>query len=269
MGTEEADTISKLFTFSIDSDYKIEGNDDFTLEPYDQIYVRKSPGYSSQYHVVVEGEVIFPGTHVLTNKSMRLSDAIKLAGGVSSLAYVKGAKLNRVMNEEERKRFDAALEVLKQTKDSKKKDLEEEEEETYSVGINLEEALANPGGDADLVLREGDIITVPEYDNSVKISGCVLYPNTVTYNPKKTVGDYVTQAGGYGFKAKKTRAYIVYMNGNVSKARRSSRKIVEPGCEIIIPNKITNEKALANFLSIATTSASMATMLGTIYNIIK
>ena len=276
-GVEETDTISRMFTFSINQDYKIEGDSAFVLEPYDQIYVRKSPGYSSQNHVEVKGEVLFPGSYVLTNKSMRLSDAIKLSGGVSSLAYVKGAKLSRVMNEEERKRFVAALDVLKQTKDPKEEEEEEEEEEleelqteeTYSVGINLKEALENPGSDADVILRDGDVITVPEYDNTVKISGSVLYPNTVTYNPKMKVADYVSQAGGYGFRAKKSRAYIVYMNGNVSKARGSARKIVEPGCEIIIPDKVTNDKALANFLSIATTSASMATMLGTIYNIFK
>ena len=271
-GVEETDTISRMYTFAINQDYKIEGDSTFVLEPYDQIYVRRSPGYSSQYHVQIEGEVLFPGSYVLTNKSMRLSDVIKLAGGVSSLAYVKGAKLSRVMNEEEKKQFYAALDVLKQTKDSKTKVEKEEEEvveETYYIGINLEAALANPKSDADVILREGDVIVVPEYDNTIRISGCVLYPNTVTYNPKLTVADYVSQAGGYGFKAKKGRAYIVYMNGNVCKARRSSRKIVEPGCEIIVPNKITNEEALTNFMSIATTSASIATMLGTIYNIIK
>lgn len=268
---EDIDTVSQLFTFTIDEEYKVVGDENFILQPYDQVYVRKSPGYSAQRHIEIAGEVIFPGTYTLRNKSMRLSDAITLAGGVSSLAYVKGAKLNRQMNDDERKRLDTALGVLKQTKDPKKEDkeIELETSEIYSVGINLEEALANPGSDADLVLREGDVIVVPEYDNTVKISGCVLYPNTVTYSPKMTVSDYITQAGGYGFKAKKSRAYIIYMNGTVSKARASSRKVVEPGCEIIVPDKQTNEKALADFLSITAASASMATMFGTIYNIIK
>jgi protein involved in polysaccharide export with SLBB domain len=266
---EETDTICQTFTFSIDSEFKVIGGDSFVLEPYDQIYVRRSPGYSTQLHVQIKGEVTFPGTHVLTNKTMRLSDVIKSSGGTTSNAYIRGAKLYRRMNEEERKRLEAAINVLDNAEDPEKTQTEIETINTYTIGVNLEEALANPGSDADLVLREGDIIVVPEYTNTVKISGCVLYPNTVTYNPKMTVGDYITQGGGYGFRAKKRQAYVVYMNGTVSKARRSSRKVVEPGCEIIVPNRPKNEESLANILSIASTSASVATMLGTVYNLIK
>ena len=129
--------------------------------------------------------------------------------------------------------------------------------------------MENPGSDADVILREGDVIVVPEYANTVKISGCVLYPNTVSYNPKMKVSNYISQAGGYGFRAKRRRAYIIYMNGTVSKAHKFSRKAIEPGCEIIVPDRIKNENALNQALSIATTSASLATMFGTIYNIIK
>ena len=147
------------------------------------------------------------------NKATRLSDVVALSGGTSSLAYVKGAKLTRQMTEEERKQFVAALDVYDHiyTEDDEPK-IKLDTIRTYSVGIDLVKALENPGSDADLVLREGDVIVVPEYTNTVKISGCVLYPNTVTYNPKMTVSDYISQAGGYGFRAKRSRAYIVYMN---------------------------------------------------------
>ena len=266
---EESDTISQFFTFSIDSEYKVKGGETFILEPFDQIYVRRSPGYNIQRHVQVKGEVAFPGTHVLTNKTMRLSDIINSSGGITSNAYIKGAKLNRRMNEEERKRLQTAIGVLDNAEDSENSQVEIEMTNTYSIGINLEEAISKPGSDADLVLREGDIIVIPEYTNTVRISGCVLYPNTVTYNPKMSVSDYITQAGGYGYRAKKRQAYIVYMNGTVSKARRSSRKVVEPGCEIIVPDKPKDEEALSNMLSIASASASVATMLGTVYNLIK
>lgn len=266
--TVDNDTISQLFTFTIDGDYTINGADAFVLHPYDQVYVRRSPGYSAQNHVEVQGEVIFPGTYALRNKSMRLSDVVKLAGGTSSLAYVKGAKLNRQMNEDEREQFAATLGMLENTADSTSA-AKLRAASVYSVGINLEEALANPGSDIDLVLREGDVIVVPEFINTVKVSGCVLYPNTVTYDSKMSVGDYISQAGGYGFRAKKNRAYIVYMNGSVAKARKHGREIIEPGCEIIIPEKQKKEGALQNVLSVATTSASLATMFGTLYNIIK
>ena len=266
--TADSDTISQLFSFTIDGDYTISGGDAFVLQPYDQVYVRRSPGYSAQNHVKVQGEVIFPGTYALTNKSMRLSDVVKLAGGTSSLAYVKGAKLNRLMNAEERARFAASLDMLENTADSASV-AKLEAASNYTVGIDLEAALDEPGSDADLVLREGDVIVVPEYINTVKVTGCVLYPNTITYDSKMSVNDYVEQAGGFGFRAKKNRAYVVYMNGTVAKARRSSKGVVEPGCEIIIPEKQKKEGSLQKVLSIATTSASLATMFGTLYNIIK
>ena len=267
-GTEDLDTISQLFSFAIDSDYKIAGGDAFILEPYDQVYVRKSPGYSAQHHVRVEGEVIFPGFYALRNKSMRLSDVVKLAGGVSSLAYVKGAKLNRKMTDVERRQFEATLDMVANVKDQVSVE-KLDSARMYSVGIDMQKALDNPGSDADLVLREGDVIVVPEFVNTVKVSGCVLYPNTVTYDSRMTVEDYVAQAGGYGFGAKKNRAYVVYMNGTVAKARRNSKAVVEPGCEIIVPEKRKREGSLQNILSVASTSASLATMFATIYNIIK
>lgn len=266
--TEETDTLSQLFTFTIDSDFNVVGDEAFVLQPYDHVYVRRSPGYSAQSHVRVQGEVIFPGAYALRHKAARLSDMIKSAGGVSSAAYVKGAKLIRQMSEDERARLQGTMDMLDNVKDSVSTAKLNAATE-YSVGIDLEKALANPGTDADVVLRDGDVIVVPEYINTVKVSGNVLYPNTVTYNPRMTVRDYIDQAGGYGFQSKRNRAYIVYMNGTVAKARKNSRAIVEPGCEIIVPEKKKREGALQNILSIASTSASLATMFATIYNIIK
>jgi protein involved in polysaccharide export with SLBB domain len=140
---------------------------------------------------------------------------------------------------------------------------------SYYVGIDLEAALKNPGSDADIVLREDDIIMVPELLNTVKISGNVMYPNVVSYSSNMSVKDFVEMAGGYGFKSKKNKAYIIYMNGQVARARQNSKKVVEPGCEIVIPQKRQNEGALQNILSIATTSASLATMIASITNLVK
>ena len=265
---EDAVELSEWFSFNIDKEYNIDGDEDFVLQPYDHVYVRRSPGYSAQDHVFVQGEVIFPGTYALKDKAMRLSDVVKLAGGVSSMAYVKGAKLNRRMNMAERAQLEAALGMLGNSKDSTSVD-KLNAASVYSVGIDLEEALSNPGGDADVVLRKGDIISVPEYVNTVKVSGCVLFPNVVTYNHKMSVSDYIEQAGGFGFGAKKNRAYVVYMNGSVAKARKLGRDVIQPGCEIIVPEKRKKEGTLQNALSLASTSASIATMFGTLYNIIR
>ena len=266
--TEATDTLSRIYTFSIKDGFVVDGDPDFILEPFDNVYVRRSPSYNIQNHVRVEGEILFPGTYALSQKSTRLSDIVKQAGGASEWAYVKGSRLSRRMTPEERTRMQSTLAMLDNTKDSldvSKIDIAE----TYFVGIDLEAALANPGSDADILLRDGDVLLIPEYLNTVKISGNVLYPNVVFYNSNMTVKDYVQMAGGYGFDAKRSRAYVVYINGTVAKAKKLSKAVVQPGCEIIVPQKMRKEDSLQKILSVATTSSSIATMLATIYNIIR
>ena len=263
-----SETIGELFTFSFKDGYVLDGETGFVLQPYDHVMVRRSPGYEAQRTVRVTGEVVFPGVYTMTRKEERLSDLVEKSGGLTQWAYVKGARLQRRIIGEERTRMQSTLEVLDSARDSiniERLDLGS----TYFVGIDLEEALANPGSDADLVLREGDVLGVPEYINTVKISGNVMYPNTVTYNPHMTVRDYVTMAGGYGYRSKKSKAYIIYLNGTVERAKRLSRNVVEPGCEIVVPQKRTREGQLQEFLSISTTAASLGTMIATIGNIIK
>ena len=263
-----SETIGELFTFSFKDGYVLDGETGFVLQPYDHVMVRRSPGYETQRLVRVTGEVVFPGEYTMTRKEERLSDLVEKSGGLTQWAYVKGARLQRRIIGEERTRMQSTLEVLDSARDSiniERLDLGS----TYFVGIDLEEALANPGSDADLVLREGDVLGVPEYINTVKISGNVMYPNTVTYNPHMTVRDYVTMAGGYGYRSKKSKAYIIYLNGTVERAKRLSRNVVEPGCEIVVPQKRTREGQLQEFLSISTTAASLGTMIATIGNILK
>lgn len=266
--TSQTDTIGKVYTFSFKDGYVLDGETGFLLQPYDRVYVRRSPGYVAQTSVAVEGEVIFPGSYILTHKEERLSDLVAKAGGLNSWAYVKGARLLRRMNSEEYARLAAAGEVLENISDNV--DVSDiDRSSVYTVGIDLEKALAKPGSDADLVLREGDRLIVPEYINTVKISGNVMYPNVVTYNPSYTVRDYVQQAGGYGFRTKKNKSYVIYLNGTVQKARRWSKGVVEPGCEIVIPEKREKETNLENVLAISTTAASLGTMIATIGNILR
>ena len=265
--TEQSATIGEVYTFSFKDGYVLDGELGFKLQPYDNVYVRRSPGYVEQSSVTIEGEVIFPGSYVMTHKEERLTDLIQKAGGLNSWAYVKGARLLRQMNVEERARLDATMKVLDSAKDSISVN-NLDFSSVYAVGIDLGKALAAPGGDYDLVLREGDRLIIPEYNNTVKISGNVMYPNVVTYGHNMTVKDYVLQAGGYGFKSKRSRAYIIYMNGTVAKARKLSTDVVQPGCEIVVPQKRQKDMNLQNILGIATTSASLASMLATVGNII-
>lgn len=263
------DSLSQTYSFALKEGFVIDGQPGFLLRPYDQIYVRRSPGYSPQVHVSIAGEVLFGGTYALLHKNQRVSELVAQAGGVSDWAYVKGARLARRISPEERTRMDATLDMLTRGRDSVAVD-NLDYGDIYYVGLDLEDALAHPGSDVDIVLREGDMLYVPEYVNTVRISGNVMYPNTVVYNPEMNVRDFVRMAGGYGFRAKRSKAYVVYMNGTVGRASRFRKDVLQPGCEIIVPEKKKADgKALQSILGIATTSASLATMIATIGNIIK
>lgn len=265
--TEVSDTLSYTFTYTVKDGFVI-GGDEFVLQPYDRIYVRKSPVYNVQNHVTISGEVVYPGIYALSQRESRLSDLVSEAGGATKWAYIKGAKLVRKMTAEEKAIVEATLKALGNAKGAIE-GLVDPSESEYTVGINLEQALANPGSDADVVLRDGDRLVVPEYTNIVKISGNVMYPNVVAYSPAMNVKKYVTMAGGYGYKAKRSKAYVVYMNGTVAKARGCSRKVIEPGCEIIVPTKIQDPTVLPTIMSIVSATSSTASMLSTIYALIN
>ena len=262
--------IAKTYTFALKEGFVIDGTPGFELQPFDEVYVRKSPGYSHQQNIQVEGNVMFAGTYTLSSKNERLSDIIKKAGGVTDLAYVPGARLERRITPDERLRMQTVIKMAqmqsgkKDSLDMKKLDLGD----TYYVGIELDKALKEPGGDADLVLREFDRIIVPEYNGTVKISGDVMYPNTVAYEKGRKASWYINQAGGWGNRAKKSHTYIVYMNGTVAKVGHNAK--VRPGCEIIVPSKPESSgKSLTQWLSIGTSVASIATMIATMANLLK
>lgn len=268
--TTSSKEIAKTYSFSLKDGFIIDGNRDFLLEPYDVVQVRRSPGFQSPRMITVSGEVMFEGAFALAYKNQRLSDAIKAAGGVTDQAYVRGARLERRLNDDERARRDMLVRQLSMqvsTTDSvrlSQLDLGD----VYSVGIHLDEALANPGSDADITLREGDRLIVPEYNGVVKISGNVMYPNTVAYKKGKNYKWYVNQAGGFANRSKKRATWIVYQNGTMSKVGRGVE--IEPGCEIIVPAKTkTSGFALGQWLTIGTSVTSMAAMIATIANVIK
>ena len=267
-GTESTAEVSKNFTFGLKDGFIVDGQAGFVLEPYDQVFVRRSPGYSVQRNVTVDGEVLFAGEYSLNMKNERLSSLIERAGGVTEFGYTRGAKLTRVANDDEKKRMNDVLDLMRRELGEKLTDsLRLELDSVFTVGIDLEAALKNPGGDADIVLREGDVITVPEMTSTVKINGAVMMPNTVTYLEGKNVRYYLNQAGGYSQNAKKSKKFIIYMNGQVDKVKSRSHK-VEPGCEIVVPNKV-KKNTFANVMGYTTSFASLAMMVATIANLIK
>lgn len=264
--------IGQTYSFDLKDGFLIgDKANNFSLQPFDEVYVRKSPAYFAQQNVTISGEVMFDGVYSLQQKNERLSDVVSRAGGVTPDAYVKGARLVRQMNEEERRR---QADVLRMARSGEGKDSISIEKldmgTTYSVGIDLEKALENPGSDYDLVLREGDQLFIPEYVNTVKISGSVMYPNTVLYKDGKKLKHYVNLAGGYGSDAKKSKAYVIYMNGTVAKLSKYKSSLIQPGCEIVIPSKPESKKmSVAEMMSIGTTSASIATMIASMVNLFK
>lgn len=282
--------IAQTYTLSLKDGFVIDGTPGFILMPFDEVFIRKSPGYTEQQNVTIEGEVLFAGAYTLTKRNARLSDLFKKAGGSTKEAYLKGARLIRKANDTEKARMEAVLKMqreqqqknllqlaassnsgsnLQQVAESAKNaDLEKfNVPDEYPVGIDLSEAIKHPGSNDDLVLREGDRLVVPQYNGTVKINGAVMYANTVGYEKGKRASYYIDQAGGFASDAVKNKAYIIYMNGKVAKVSHGAK--VQPGCEIVVPAKLKRKMSVAETMSLGTSMSSIAAMIATIANLSK
>ena len=281
--------IAKLYTLSLKDGFVVDGEPGFTLMPFDEVYIRKSPAYMEQKNVSVEGEVMFAGTYTLSANNTRLSDLYRKSGGTNGLGYIRGARLLRRATEAEKQRMRTALQmemeqqqknILQLAASSNGSNLQQAAEgaknanlsrfnvpDEYPVGIDLELAIKNPGSDADMVLREGDRLIVPQYNGTVKVNGAVMYANTVAFEKGKRASYYIDQAGGYAGDAVKSRAYIIYMNGKVAKLSHGAK--VQPGCEIVIPAKLKRKMSVAETMSLGSSLSSIAAMIATISNMTK
>lgn len=266
--TEAPNHIGEVFTFSIKDGFAVDGADSFILKPYDVVAVRLSPGYKPQQFVSVLGEVAFEGEYAILNSNDRISDLVKRAGGVTSNAYVRGATLLRTISVDEKRRVVLSEKTLESgavsdtlSQDSQLRDA------SYTVALELDKALASPGSEYDVILTEGDKLIVPKRVSTVRILGNVMSPNAVTYHSSKSVADYIRAAGGYGYRARRGKVYVMYMNGIVKKGASAK---VEPGCVIFVPSKgEKNKTSLAEVLSLSSTAASLGTMVATLVNVIK
>lgn len=255
--------IAKTFSFSLNN------QNDFTLEPYDIVQIRRSPVFQDPIRVNVEGEIAFEGSYTMEQKNQRLSDVIKSAGGIVPGAYVRGARLVRKMSDEEKARMQAVIQIARQSADGKDSIALEKiaMSDTYTVGIHLDEAIDNPGSTQDIELMDGDRLIIPRFNHTVRISGDVNAPNTVAFEEGMKYKYYVEQAGGFGDRAKKRHSYIVYQNGTIAKATKGK---IEPGCEVVVPSKAKRDNmSIAQWLGIGTSAASLATMFATIANLVK
>lgn len=261
--TTSSSVVAETYTFELKDGFVVEGKPGFVLQPFDEVFVRRSPGYVEQKHITIEGEVAFAGTYTLSNKGQRLSDLVKMAGGLTSEAYPKGARLIRILSEAEIMKQQSLKKfiVSSDSTELKKFDLNT----TRYVGINLDKALENEGSNEwDLVLQEGDRLIIPQYSNTVTINGEVMYPNSVAYMPGENLDYYINQAGGYSLKARKNKVFAVNMNGTVTRVRKA--KDIQPGCEIVVPAKEQRKRSvsLSEILSIGTTAAALGTVISTL-----
>ena len=282
--------IAKTYTLSLKDGFVIDGTPGFKLMPFDEVMIRQSPAYVEQQNVSITGEVMFAGLYTLDHRNARLSELFKKAGGATDQAYLKGARIIRKANEQEKQRMEAVLKMQREemqknllqlaassnnssaltqsSKDVERTNIEKfNVPSEYPVGIDLPEALANPGSDADIILREGDRLVIPQYNGTVKINGAVMFANTVAYEKGKKPSYYIDQAGGFAADALKSKAYIIYMNGKVAKLSHGAK--VQPGSEIIIPAKLKRKMSTAEMMSIGTSMSSIAAMIATIANMSK
>jgi protein involved in polysaccharide export with SLBB domain len=267
--TEAGMEVAKTFSFSIKDNYIIDGEQNFVLEPYDIVQIRRSPVFRTPVQVTVSGEVTFQGNYTMENKNQRLSDVIKAAGGILPGAYIRGARLIRQMTEDEKARMQNVIKLARQTADEKDSIALDKLalQTTYSVGIHLDEALAKPGCSQDIELVNGDQLIIPQYNHTVRISGDVNSPNTVAYEEGKDYKYYIEQAGSFGQRARKRHVYIVYQNGTIAKAQKGD---IEPGCEIIVPSKGPRDPlSIQQWMNIGTSLASLGTMFATIAHLVK
>ena len=281
---ENTGVMAESFSFAIEDGFRVkEGG--FKLLPYDEVVVRRSPSYSEQKNVSITGCVNFEGQYSMTSKNFRLSDLVKAAGGVTSLAYTKGARLNRVMTPDERMQRESSLRAaqiqLYEESLSSDKEFNKAQADsllqmkmdlgtTYPVAVNLEKAMANPGCPDDIVLREGDQVEIPQFSNTVKISGEVSYPISMNYKKGETLSYYIKRAGGYGNKAKKDGVYAIYMNGAVEKISKRSSKAIEPGCEIVVPTKKQGKKmSSGEIVALTSGAASISSVIIAVISLIR
>lgn len=265
--------IAQIFNFTYKGGKVVGKTPDFELMPYDIVVVRKSPGYMPQQRVSINGEVAFEGSYTIESRNERLSSLVERAGGVNEGAYIRGAHLLRKLTEDEKASRDETLRLARMMQDSSDgadsiSISKMQVSDYYSVGIELDKALENPGSDYDLVIKEGDQLYIPILINTVRIHGDVLYPNTVVYKTGKKLKYYIDQAGGYGSRAKKSNVYVVYSNGTVAKGKRNTP--IEPGCHIIVPSKAPGKGInWAAVMSIATAAGALGTMSAAIANLVK
>ncbi|WP_229313490.1 polysaccharide biosynthesis/export family protein [Larkinella terrae] len=247
--TSKSAQVSEIYRFNVDRDLSIKATDSkFALFPYDQVIVRRSPNYQEQTFVNVDGEVLIPGEYPIITKDQRISDLVKMAGGLSPYAYVEGATLVRTIQISEAEMKMRQQTITELADDSPKAVVKQDatsQDTQQLIGISLRKIINNPGSSEDMILQEGDILRIPKQLETVRVSGEVLLPTTAKFRKGQSFQDYISQAGGFTSRSARKRAYVVYANGSADRTRRFAffniYPRVEPGSEVIVPQQTRGE----------------------------
>jgi protein involved in polysaccharide export with SLBB domain len=212
-------------TLKLDETYNVRGGGiNFELQPFDQIFIRQAPEFELQRNVLVNGEVKYPGTYALMSDNTKLATIIREAGGVTDEAFLKGATLLRV------------------------------KENLGYIIIDLELAIKEPKSFENIILQEGDEISIPKMSNIVSISGATriseLYINDIAnknkiqvpYRKGKNAGYYINEyAGGLSKEGSINKISVIDASGKVTKAKNflffKKYPKVGPGSEIKVGYK--------------------------------
>lgn len=270
---ESSEKIANIYRFPISAGLQLSSEaSSFVLQPFDHVFIRRSPAYEKQKIVTLLGEFTFPGSYALSSKGERVSEVVKRAGGLTPFAYPEGARLIRKIQEDNKQKMQLIKNLLQSTKDTV--DIFSFTQKETTIGIELDKIINNPGSDFDLLMQEGDILEVPKKLETVKLTGALLYPTTVKYRTTYSFNDYISNAGGITDDARKSKAFVIYPNGKVEKTKNflifNDYPPIIPGSEIVIPKKVQKEKTSpAQTISIASALASMSLIIVSLINNIK
>jgi len=268
--------IAEIIKFSISKNLQLDNTaSKFELAPFDEVFVRTSPNYQLQQFVTVQGQVIFPGVYGLERKDERLSDIIKRAGGLNNQSYSEGAKLirkNHLTEAEKMHKMDQ-LNDMQSNLSGSMYNKDQLFKATEKIGIDLVAALNSPGSEEDLFIIEGDIIDIPKEPQTVKVTGEVLYPNSVKFLNFNSFKDFINSAGGYTKYSNRGKTYVIYSNGSVKRVKKilffNKYPKIEKGAEIIVPRSIKALNGGQQLTSIIGIFTGTLTSLIGIYTLIK
>lgn len=269
--------IAEIIKFGISRKLQLDGTaSSFKLMPFDEVFIRTSPNYELQQFVTMQGQIVFPGVYGLEKKDERLSELVSRAGGLNNQAYPQGAKLirkNQLTESEKTRKKEQLSQIQNNFNGVSIRNDESITKSTELIGINLFAALSDPGGEEDLFLNEGDIIDIPREPQTVKVTGEVLYPNSVKFNEGKSFKDFISEAGGFTANSARKRSYVLYSNGSVRRGRnilfiRYFPKI-ERGAEIIVPRNVKNVNSSQQVFQLVSVLTGTVTSVIGIITLIK